>query len=170
MLELWKNLYEGQTISDVPECDRKSDTRSVFQLYTSEMSDKDSSSLQLHNTAVSRVEQALSEVASSMSSFSPKPGPQRAWMLQLEVWLLLAELYLALDQIADVQQCIQEASQIYPLSHHIMHMKGLLHMHNEDWTEAKFCFQNAVAINPLHVKILTTTGFSLPLPRIARVG
>lgn len=43
MLELWKNLYEGQTISDVPECDRKSDTRSVFQLYTSEMSDKDSS-------------------------------------------------------------------------------------------------------------------------------
>lgn len=43
MLELWKNLYEGQTISDVPECDRKSDTRSVFQLYTSEMSDKDTS-------------------------------------------------------------------------------------------------------------------------------
>lgn len=43
MLELWKNLYEGQTISDMPECDRKSDTRSVFQLYTSEMSDKDSS-------------------------------------------------------------------------------------------------------------------------------
>lgn len=45
MLELWKNLYEGQTISDMPECDRKSDTRSVFQLYTSEMSDKDSSKL-----------------------------------------------------------------------------------------------------------------------------
>lgn len=43
MLELWKHLYEGQTISDVPECDRKSDTRSVFQLYTTEMSDKDSS-------------------------------------------------------------------------------------------------------------------------------
>lgn len=122
MLELWKNLYEGQTISDIPECDRKSDTRSVFQLYTSEMSDKDSSSLQLHNTAVSRVEQALSEVASSLSSFSPRPGPHRAWMLQLEVWLLLAELYLALDQPADVHQCIQEANQIYPLSHHIMHM------------------------------------------------
>lgn len=42
MLMLWKTLYEGQTMSDVPECDRKSDTRSVFQLYTSEMSDKDS--------------------------------------------------------------------------------------------------------------------------------
>lgn len=43
MLELWKVLHEGQASSDVPECDRKSDTRSVFQLYTSEMSDKDSS-------------------------------------------------------------------------------------------------------------------------------
>lgn len=158
MLELWKNLYEGQTISDMPECDRKSDTRSVFQLYTSEMSDKDSSSLQLHNTAVTRVEQALSEVASSLSSFSPRPGPQRAWLLQVEVWLLLADIYLSLEQISDVQQCIQEATQIYPLSHHIMHMKGLLHMHREEWTEAKMCFQNAVAINPLHVKSLQHLG------------
>ncbi|ENN81330.1 hypothetical protein YQE_02266, partial [Dendroctonus ponderosae] len=148
----------SQTISDMPECDRKSDTRSVFQLYTSEMSDKDSSSLQLHNTAATRVEQALSEVASSMSSFSPRPGPQRAWMLQVEVWLLLAELYLSLDQISDVQQCIQEATHIYPLSHHIMHMKGLLHMHKEEWTDAKVWFQNAVAINPLHVKSLQQLG------------
>ncbi|CAH1173832.1 unnamed protein product [Phaedon cochleariae] len=158
MLELWKNLYEGQTISDVPECDRKSDTRSVFQLYTSEMSDKDSSSLHLHNTAASRVEQALSEVASSMSSFSPRPGPHRAWLLQVEIWLLLAELYLALDQPADVQMCIQEATQIYPLSHHIMHMKGLLHMYKQEWSDAKLCFQNACAINPQHVKSLQQLG------------
>ncbi|CAH1168197.1 unnamed protein product [Phyllotreta striolata] len=158
MLELWKNLYEGQTISDVPECDRKSDTRSVFQLYTSEMSDKDSSSLHLHNIAASRVEQALSEVASTMSSYNPRPGPQRAWMLQVEIWLLLAELYLALDQPSDVQMCIQEAMQIYPLSHQIMYMKGLLHMHKQEWSDAKTCFQNAVAINPLHVKSLQQLG------------
>jgi tetratricopeptide (TPR) repeat protein len=123
---------------------------------------------------VSRVEQALSEVASSLSSFSPRPGPQRAWLLQVEVWLLLAELYLAMDQPADVQQCIQEATQIYPLSHHIMHMvcgvavdaqnlvmflqKGLLHMHKQEWPEAKLCFQNAVAINPQHVKSLQELG------------
>lgn len=57
-----------------------------------------------------------------MSSYNPRPGPQRAWMLQVEIWLLLAELYLALDQPTDVQMCIQEAMQIYPLSHQIMHM------------------------------------------------
>lgn len=54
MLELWKTLYEGQTSSDVPECDRKSDSRSVFQLYTSEMSDKDSSKL-LFNPFISEL-------------------------------------------------------------------------------------------------------------------
>ncbi|KAF5270386.1 hypothetical protein FQR65_LT05574 [Abscondita terminalis] len=158
MLELWKSLYEGQTNSDMPECDRKSDTRSVFQLYTSEMSDKDSSSLQAHSMAASRVEHALSEVASSMSSFSPRPGPQRAWLLLMEVWLLLAEIYLALDEPAYVQQCIQEATQIFPLSHHIMHMRGLLHMFKKEWAEAKLCFQNAVAINPQHVKSLQQLG------------
>ncbi|XP_045460527.1 tetratricopeptide repeat protein 7B [Harmonia axyridis] len=158
MLELWKNLYEGQTNSDMPECDRKSDTRSIFQLYPSEMSDKDSSSLRLQNTSASRIEQALSEVASSMSSFSPRPGPHKAWMLQVEIWLLLAELYLALDQLGDVQQCILEATQIYPLSHHIMHMKAMLHMHKNEWSEARQCLQNALAINPQHVTSLQQLG------------
>jgi hypothetical protein len=37
-------LYEGQTNIEVPDqSEKRSDTRSVFQLYTSEMSDKDSS-------------------------------------------------------------------------------------------------------------------------------
>ncbi|XP_044761836.1 tetratricopeptide repeat protein 7B [Coccinella septempunctata] len=158
MLELWKNLYEGQTNSDMPECDRKSDTRSIFQLYPSEMSDKDSSSLRLQNTSASRIEQALSEVASSMSSFNPRPGPHRAWMLQVEIWLLLAELYLDLDQPGEVQQCIMEATQIHPLSHHIMHTKALLHMHKEQWPVARQYLQNALAINTQHVSSLQQLG------------
>lgn len=45
MLCLWRNLYEDQTNVDCNEqqSERRSETRSVFQLYTSEMSDKDSS-------------------------------------------------------------------------------------------------------------------------------
>lgn len=58
--------------------------------------------------AVSRVEQALSEAASSLSSFTQRPGPRRPWMLQIEVgklknifytetnlWLLLPQIDLA---------------------------------------------------------------------------
>lgn len=72
--------------------------------------------------AASRVEQALSEAASSLSSFSPRPGPQGAWMIQLKIWLLLADVYLAIDQPHESMFCVQEASQIYPLSHQIMFM------------------------------------------------
>jgi tetratricopeptide (TPR) repeat protein len=130
------------------------------------------------------VEQALSEVASSISSFTPRPGPQRAWLLQLQIWLLLAEIYLSLEQVAAATACIQEAASIFPLSHHIMYMvsnmpslyyltililpliigkliyflllfqRGLVHEYKQEFIEAKLCFQNAVAINPTHIKSL----------------
>lgn len=154
MLSLWKLLYEEQTQMQTDH----SDTRSVFQLYTSEMSDKDSSSLHAHSLAASRVEQALSEVASSISSFTPRPGPQRAWLLQLQIWLLLAEIYLGLDQISAAAACIQEATIIFPLSHHIMYTRGLVHEQKQEFVEAKQCFQNAVAINPDHIKSLQHLG------------
>lgn len=45
MFFLWKNLYEEQTSVDFNEqqSERRSESRSVFQMYSSEMSDKDSS-------------------------------------------------------------------------------------------------------------------------------
>ena len=90
------------------------------------------------------MEQALSEAASSLSSFTPRPGPQRPWMIQikviiainfynfynfkensllyLQIWLLLADVYLNIEQPAEALNCIHEASSIYPLSHQIMYM------------------------------------------------
>ncbi|GAB1861018.1 Tetratricopeptide repeat protein 7B [Camponotus japonicus] len=160
MLHLWKNLYEDQTNVNCNEqqSERRSETRSVFQLYTSEMSDKDSSSLHAQSLAASRVEQALSEVASSISSFTPKPGPQRAWLLQLQIWLLLTEVFLILDQPNGAVLSLQEATNIFPLSHHIMYTRGLLHEYKLEYTEAKQCYQNAVSINPSHIKSLQHLG------------
>lgn len=159
MLALWKTLYEDQTNGEIIDhSEKRSDTRSVFQLYTSEMSDKDSSSLHAHSLAASRVEQALSEVASSLSSFTPRPGPQRAWILQLQIWLLLSEIYLSLDQEAAATASVQEATSIFPLSHHIMYMRGLIHEYKREFVEAKLCFQNAIAINPTHIKSLQHLG------------
>lgn len=82
-------------------------------------------SLHAHSLAASRVEQALSEVASSISSLAPRPGPQRAWLLQLQVWLLIAEIYLVLDQVSAAAASIAEATSIFPLSHHIMYTVSL---------------------------------------------
>lgn len=123
MLLLWRHLYEDQTNIDCNEqqSERRSETRSVFQLYTSEMSDKDSSSMHAQSLAASRIEQALSEVASSLSSFTPKPGPQRAWLLQLQIWLLLTEVFLVLDKPDNAILSLQEAANIFPMSHDIMY-------------------------------------------------
>ncbi|XP_049781839.1 tetratricopeptide repeat protein 7B-like isoform X2 [Schistocerca cancellata] len=159
MLALWKNLYEEQIQADVMEqSDRRSETRSVFQMYSSELSDKDSSSLHAQSLAASRVEHALSEVASSLSSFTPRPGPQKAWLLQVQIWLLLAEIYLSVDNIPEAVECIQEAQNIFPMSHNIMCMRGLLHERKKEFSEAKLCFQNAIAINPTHTKSMQHLG------------
>ncbi|MPC20625.1 Tetratricopeptide repeat protein 7B [Portunus trituberculatus] len=111
-------------------------------------------SVHAESVAASRVEQALSEVASSLSSYQPKPGPHQAWLLQIQIWLLTAQLYIKTDQLAEAAQCLHEASSIFPMSHHIIFMKGLLHEKKNEFHEAQTCYQNALAINPYHLKSL----------------
>lgn len=72
--------------------------------------------------AASRVEHALSEAASSLSSFLQRPGPPKAWMIQMKIWLLLADIYLTSDLPNEAENCVHEATQISPLSHQVMYM------------------------------------------------
>lgn len=85
-----------------------------------------SDSVHAASLAASRIEHALSEAASSLSSFSPRPGPQKAWIIQMKIWLLLADVYLSIDLPHEALNCIQEASLIYPYSHQIMFMVSIL--------------------------------------------
>ncbi|KAL4148436.1 hypothetical protein QTP88_002678 [Uroleucon formosanum] len=130
------------------------DTRSIFQLYTTELSDKDSNSL-----GPARIEQALSEVASSISSLVPqRPVTNTVWHTQQNVWLLLAEVYLSQEQFDSANNCLLEAASIFPLSHHIMFMRGLFHEKRNEFNEAKQCYQNAVTVHPAHLKSLQHLG------------
>ncbi|XP_052840911.1 tetratricopeptide repeat protein 7B isoform X1 [Drosophila gunungcola] len=169
MLAVWRDVYEAQLAG---EEEKHSDTKSGVHLaHSSQMSDKDSNSVYAASlAAVSRVEQALSEAASSLSSFTQRPGPRRPWMLQIEIWLLLADVYLRIDQPNEALNCIHEASQIYPLSHQIMFMRGQVHVYLEQWFDAKQCFLNAVAANPNHTEALRALGQAhliLGEPRLA---
>ncbi|XP_046387434.1 tetratricopeptide repeat protein 7B [Ischnura elegans] len=166
MLLLWRTLYKDDGDEG------SGGGRSVFQLYstTADISDKDSSSLHAHSLAASRVEQALSEVASSFSSqpggqmgMGPTTGPSQfechhRVSLQLRIWLLIADLFLALDYPAPAESCVREAATISPMSHQVMHARGLIHEHRREFSEAKRFFQNAVAINPIHVESLQHLG------------
>ncbi|KAH8413622.1 hypothetical protein KR222_002147 [Zaprionus bogoriensis] len=169
MLAVWRDVYEAQLAG---EEEKHSDTKSgVHLVHSSQMSDKDSNSVYAASlAAVSRVEQALSEAASSLSSFTQRPGPRRPWMLQIEIWLLLADVYMRIDQPNEALNCIHEATQIYPLSHQIMFMRGQVHVYLEQWLDAKQCFLNAVAANPNHTEALRALGethLMLGEPRLA---
>ncbi|XP_035208898.1 tetratricopeptide repeat protein 7B-like [Stegodyphus dumicola] len=158
MLQLWKIVYESKSTADIASNGLTrvaSDSRSIFQIYSSEFSDVDSGSPAGNTcTAAARVEQALSEVASSISGFQPKPGPQYVWLLQLHIWLLIVDLYLRLGQLKEAEASINEANALFPLSHQLMVMKGRIHECRQEYNEAKLCFQNAVSVNPFHVKAL----------------
>lgn len=77
----------------------------------------------LDSLGPARIEQALSEVASSISSLVPqRPVTNTVWHTQQNVWLLLAEIYLSQEQFDSANNCLLEAASIFPLSHHIMFM------------------------------------------------
>ncbi|XP_022328664.2 tetratricopeptide repeat protein 7B-like [Crassostrea virginica] len=168
MLELWKELYETDiedTSSEkkyrtLTSNDRSTfDRRSFATLQLNELNDRDTGSVRAESVAASRVEQTLSEVASSMGSvLHPRPGSQETWLLQAQIWLHLAELYLSLDKMTEAQGCVQETSSIFPLSHHVAFMKGRVYEHKHRYEEAKSCYENALAINPAHTKSLQHLG------------
>ncbi|XP_076056869.1 tetratricopeptide repeat domain 7 isoform X2 [Oratosquilla oratoria] len=156
MLVLWQQLYKDHMMSDVSDAQSQymnHDSYSVFNL-----SDKDTVSVRAESVEASRVEQALSEVASSLSSYQPRPGPHQAWLMQIQIWLLTAQLYLKTDHVNEASQCIQEASSIFPMSHHIMFMRGLLHEKKNEFHDAQVCYQNSLAVNPYHSKSLRHLG------------
>jgi hypothetical protein len=50
-------------------------------------------SVRADSQAASRVEQTLSEVASSLGSFIPqKQGPRQCWLLQVQIWMHIGTL------------------------------------------------------------------------------
>lgn len=67
----------------------------------------------------------MSEVAASSINSSLRrsiSSSHSSWTVQHKIWLLLAEIYLMQDQISSATSCLQEAINIFPLSHHIMYM------------------------------------------------
>ncbi|XP_071962317.1 tetratricopeptide repeat protein 7B-like isoform X2 [Antedon mediterranea] len=155
MLSMWKKTHDDIMHSDTFQGmvlieKVGSDKRSMAHVHISELKDRDS--------AASRVEQALSEVASSMGSYIPKPGSQQVWYTQAQIWLSTAEIYLAVGKLSEARSCMQEAVSIFPLSHQILHMLGCIQDHKGELTEAKKYYDNALAINPSYVKSLQNLG------------
>ncbi|XP_034624027.1 tetratricopeptide repeat protein 7B isoform X3 [Trachemys scripta elegans] len=102
--------------------------------------------------AASRVEQALSEVASSLQSSAPKQGPLHPWMTLAQIWLHAAEVYIGIGKPAEATACIQEAANLFPMSHNVLYMRGQVAELRGNIDEAKRWYEEALSISPTHVK------------------
>nr|XP_020141184.1 tetratricopeptide repeat protein 7B isoform X2 [Microcebus murinus] len=109
-------------------------------------------SIHATSVAASRVEQALSEVASSLQSSAPKQGPLHPWMTLAQIWLHAAEVYIGIGKPAEATACTQEAANLFPMSHNVLYMRGQVAELRGNIDEARRWYEEALSISPTHVK------------------
>ncbi|XP_014898692.1 tetratricopeptide repeat protein 7B isoform X1 [Poecilia latipinna] len=183
MLQIWKSFYNLTNPSDSGRgsslLDRAiPDRRQLNAMTLPDFSDPDAGGPQDANTlgfpsmfsvcsvhatsiAASRVEQALSEVASSLQSSAPKHGPPHPWLTLAQIWLHAAEVYIGMSKPAEATACTQEAANLSPTSHNMMYMRGQIAELRGNIDEAKRWYEEALSINPTHVKTMQRLGLIL---------
>ncbi|KFQ59759.1 Tetratricopeptide repeat protein 7B, partial [Pelecanus crispus] len=156
MLQIWKSCYNLTNPSELfkklaPHSNPAANILIGKQdLYI--CSDFSRSSVHATSIAASRVEQALSEVASSLQSSAPKQGPLHPWMTLAQIWLHAAEVYIGIGKPAEATACTQEAANLFPMSHYVLYMRGQVAELRGNIDEAKRWYEEALSISPTHVK------------------
>uniref|UniRef100_A0A6I8NKU6 Tetratricopeptide repeat domain 7B n=1 Tax=Ornithorhynchus anatinus TaxID=9258 RepID=A0A6I8NKU6_ORNAN len=157
MLQIWKSCYNLTNPSDSGRgsslLDRTiADRRQLNTITLPDFSDPETGSIHATSIAASRVEQALSEVASSLQSSAPKQGPLHPWMTLAQIWLHAAEVYIGIGKPAEATACTQEAANLFPMSHNVLYMRGQVSELRGNIDEAKRWYEEALSISPTHVK------------------
>ncbi|CAK8683816.1 unnamed protein product [Clavelina lepadiformis] len=110
----------------------------------------DTGSVMAGSVAPSKYEEASSEITSSFADLQPRLSGFSS--VYSQAWLQVAEVYLVQDLCDEAELCILEASQLQPLSTTVLYMRGLLHDHRGDSSEASAMYSNVLTIDPYHVK------------------
>lgn len=166
MLQIWKSFYNLTNPSDSGRgsslLDRAiADRRQLNAMTLPDFSDPETGSVHATSIAASRVEQALSEVASSLQSSAPKHGPLHPWMTLAQIWLHAAEVYIGMSKPAEASACTQEAANLFPTSHNVLYTRGQIAELRGNIEEAKRWYEEALSISPTHVKTMQRLGLIL---------
>uniref|UniRef100_A0A4W5QB22 Tetratricopeptide repeat domain 7A n=1 Tax=Hucho hucho TaxID=62062 RepID=A0A4W5QB22_9TELE len=171
MLQLWQSRYdftrtsEGDDSSSIhpPEplpLDRKP---SGLHLTLPDFQDSETGSQSGLSIALSRLEQAMSEVSAISSAH--KQGHTYIWTTLERIWLQAGELFMAEGRVKEAQFCVQEAAVLFPNSHSVLLLRGRLAELKGNQDEAKGLYDEALAIHPNgHLRSAQRiTGGKLPL-------
>uniref|UniRef100_A0A671TFF1 Tetratricopeptide repeat protein 7A-like n=1 Tax=Sinocyclocheilus anshuiensis TaxID=1608454 RepID=A0A671TFF1_9TELE len=171
MLQWWQSRYdftrlseEDDTSSIPPDPGPLSRKPSGLHLTLPDFQETETGSQSAPSLAVSRLEQAMSEVSALSSAH--RHGPAYIWTTLERIWLQAAgELFMADGRMKEAQFCVQEAGTIFPASHSVLLLKGCVAELRGNDAEAKSLYDEALAINPrghhilLHLgKLLVRTG------------
>ncbi|KFP91795.1 Tetratricopeptide repeat protein 7B, partial [Apaloderma vittatum] len=150
MLQIWKSCYNLTN----PRVMIKGFVQPCYVFFSVMLIVFVTSTGSVHATSIaaSRVEQALSEVASSLQSSAPKQGPLHPWMTLAQIWLHAAEVYIGIGKPAEATACTQEAANLFPMSHYVLYMRGQVAELRGNIDEAKRWYEEALSISPTHVK------------------
>ncbi|NWX60712.1 TTC7B protein, partial [Promerops cafer] len=159
MLQIWKSCYNLTNPRVMQNCNSSIlvtalKRGNVVSLTFATIKNCWETSCSVHATSIaaSRVEQALSEVASSLQSSAPKQGPLHPWMTLAQIWLHAAEVYIGIGKPAEATACTQEAANLFPMSHYVLYMRGQVAELRGNIDEAKRWYEEALSISPTHVK------------------
>lgn len=67
---------------------------------------------------------------------------------------LKAEVYTGMSKPAEASACTQEAANLFPTSHNVLYMRGQIAELRGNMDEAKRWYEEALSINPTHVKTM----------------
>ncbi|XP_077092476.1 tetratricopeptide repeat protein 7A isoform X1 [Siphateles boraxobius] len=173
MLQLWQSRYdftrlseEDDTSSIPPDPGPLSRKPSGLHLTLPDFQETETGSQSAPSLAVSRLEQAMSEVSAISSTH--RHGPAYIWTTLERIWLQAGELFIADGRMKEAQFCVQEAGTLFPTSHSVLLLKGRVAELRGNDTEAKSLYDEALAINPRGHHILLHLGKLLV--RTGRVG
>uniref|UniRef100_A0A8C7XUA5 Tetratricopeptide repeat domain 7B n=1 Tax=Oryzias sinensis TaxID=183150 RepID=A0A8C7XUA5_9TELE len=113
--------------------------------------------------------------AMTLPDFSdPETGRQQVflliWDFLLSVTLnfhsgktdaLKSEVYIGMSKPAEAAACTQEAANLFPTSHNVLYMRGQIAELKGNIEEAKRWYEEALSINPTHVKTMQRLGLIL---------
>ncbi|XP_028845903.1 tetratricopeptide repeat protein 7A isoform X2 [Denticeps clupeoides] len=165
MLHLWQSRYDNTRSSEAD------DTSSIPPAESGQLSQKQPSGPHLilpdfqetetgsqsaPSLAVSRLEQAMSEVSAISSAH--RQGPTYIWTTLERIWLQAGELFMAQGRLKEAQFCVQEAGLLFPSSHSVLLLRGRLAELRGNLAEAKSLYDEALAINPRGHHILLHLG------------